>query len=400
MTPDSVAIVGASLAGLSVLRELRAAGFTGPVTVIGEETHRPYDRPPLSKAFLHDGPRPDLALADAAELDELSASWLLGTRATGLSSQSADHHTVEVDGGAEVTAEAVVVATGARARTLPGHRALAGVHSLRTLDDAEALRRSLRGCARLVVIGAGFIGAEVASTAAARGADVTVVEAAALPLAHAFGDAVAASCAAMHGAHGVRLRTGVGVQGLSGSDRVEEVVLADGTRLPADAVVVGIGARPNTEWLNHPQIVLHHPSGGIRTDACGRTDVRGVYALGDCAAAFSPDHGEHHRSEHWTNATTQAKAVAAAIAGTAVPPSATPYMWSDQYGHRLQFAGHRTGSDTLRVVDGDLSDDSFVAVYERDEQVVAVFARDNARLFTRYRKQIDRARLELASLPA
>lgn len=400
MTPHSVAIVGASLAGLSALRELRAAGYAGRVTVIGDEIHPPYDRPPLSKVFLHDGPRPDLTLAGAAELDELDAAWLLGARATGLSSTPGDQHTVEIDGGPDITVDAVIVATGARARTLPVRASLAGVHSLRTLDDAEALQQSLRDCRRLVVIGAGFIGAEVASTAAARGAEVTVVEAATLPMAHVFGDAVAASCAAMHAAHGVELRTGVGVQALSGAERVEAVLLTDGTRLPADAVVVGIGAQPNTEWLDHPQIALHHPSRGIRTDACGRTDAPGVYALGDCAAAFSPDHGDHHRSEHWTNATAQAKLVAAAIAGTPMPPAAAPYMWSDQYGHRLQFAGHRTGRDTVRLVDGDLSDDSFVAVYERDNRVVAVFARDNARLFTRYRKQLDRARLEAAPIPA
>ncbi len=378
-------VVGASLAGLSVVRELRAAGFAEAITVVGDEVHLPYDRPPLSKAFLAEDC--DLGLVPQDDLDALTVNWLLGKPASNVTTGPDGRHTVEIAGVPAATAEVVVLATGARARRLPGAQ-VAGVHTLRTLDDALALRRSLQQCARLVVIGAGFIGAEVASTAAEQGIDVTIVEACEKPLERPLGDVIAASCTALHDANGVRLLTGAGVDRLRcDGNRVHGVFLTDGTELSADVVVVGIGAQPNTEWLSHPAIVTGN---GFRADACGRTAVAGIYALGDCAATFDPQLDTHHRSEHWTNATAQAKTVAAAITGRDRPAPAAPYFWSKQYGHQLQFAGYRTDDDTVQIVDGDPAAGPFVATYERGGRVVAVFARDNARLFTRYRKQIER----------
>jgi 3-phenylpropionate/trans-cinnamate dioxygenase ferredoxin reductase component len=387
--PGSVAVVGASLAGLSTVRELRAAGFTGGITVVGDEPHLPYDRPPLSKEFLAPGQHDaSLVLADDTDLTGLDAQWLLGHRAIGLSTGSDGRHTVALDGGSAVTADAVVLATGARARWLPGCRALAGVHTLRSLDDARALRDSLSRARRLVVIGAGFIGAEVASTARAHGIDVTVVEMADSPLAGVLGAQIAGACTALHALNGVRLLTGTCVRELLGEGRVGGVVLDDGSRLDADAVVIGIGAVPNTEWIEHPDIDVDR---GVRTDARCLTGAPSVYAVGDCARTYDHQLGEHHRSEHWTSATTQARVVAAALLGVAPPRPAAPYFWSHQYGRQLQFAGYRRPGDTMRLVDGELTGSSFVALYERDGVAVGVFAMDNPRLFTKYRKQIERA---------
>ena len=388
MIPASVAVVGASLAGLSTVRELRAAGFAGVITVVGDEPHPPYDRPPLSKDYLAGAHDVSLALAGDADLDGLDAQWLLGHRAIGLSTGNDGRHTVALDGGARVTADAVVLATGARARWLPACRAMAGVHTLRSLDDARALRDSLSRAQRLVVVGAGFIGAEVASTARSHGIDVTVVEMADAPLAGILGAEIASACADLHAANGVRLLTGTCVRELLGEDRVTGVVLSDGNLLAADAVVIGIGAVPNTEWIEHPDIDVDR---GVRTDALCRTGAATVYAVGDCARTYDHQLGEHHRSEHWTSATTQARVVAAAIMRVPPPRPSAPYFWSHQYRRQLQFAGYRRAGDVVRLVDGDPAGSSFVALYERYGVAVGVFAMDNPRLFTKYRKQIERA---------
>jgi 3-phenylpropionate/trans-cinnamate dioxygenase ferredoxin reductase subunit len=393
--PASIVVVGASLAGLSAVRELRAAGYEGTVTVIGDEPHMPYDRPPLSKEFLTS--EPSIELAESDDIDALRAEWRLGRAAVGLTTEDDGGHTVTLDDGSMLTADAVILATGARARSLPGCPALRGVHTLRTVDDARALRGSLENAQRLVVIGAGFIGAEVASTAASRGIDVTVVEMSAAPLAGLLGEEVAAACTRLHGQHGVRLLTGVGVAEVTGEDRVTGVRLDDGTELPADAVVVGVGAVPNTEWLTHPAITVEH---GFRTDDACRTGAPGVYAVGDCAISFNAHLGKHHRSEHWTNATQQARVVTAAILGSAPAPATAPYFWSKQYGRQLQFAGHRQPGDVVRFIDGDPSAASFVALYEREGVANAVFAMDNPRLFTRHRKLIERQLAEQLSARA
>lgn len=379
---ERIAIVGASLAGLAAARALRGQSFAGEIVVIGAERHQPYDRPPLSKDFLTGAcSAADLRLGDEDD-DDLGVRWRLGTPAARL---DPGNRRIVLRDGEEITADGVVLATGARARRLPGTDGLANVHTLRTLDDAVALRADLRPGARLVVIGAGFIGAEVAASARSLGLDVTVVEALPTPLAGPLGAEMGAVCAGLHADHGVRLLTGVPVARLTGSGRAEAVELADGTRLPADVVLAGIGAQPDVEWLAGSGLTL---AGGVVTDASGATNLPTVVATGDCAVSYSPYAGRAVRAEHWTHAFEQpAAAVATLLGGTGRAPG-VPYFWSDQYGVRLQFAGHREHGDTVRVVEGDPAQRSFLAVYERHGQPVAVLGMNQTRLFTRWRRQL------------
>jgi 3-phenylpropionate/trans-cinnamate dioxygenase ferredoxin reductase subunit len=379
----TIAVVGASLAGLSAARALRARSFDGRLVVIGDEPHAPYDRPPLSKDLLAGtSTLEDVALGTAAD-EALDLEWRLGTAAVGLDPST---RSVRLSDGSEVRADGVVLATGARARRLPGTEGLAGVHVLRTLDDALALRADLLTARSLVVIGAGFIGAEVASTARGLGLDVTVVEALPVPLAGPLGAEMGAVCAGLHADHGTRLLTGTGVARLVGAPRVEAVELADGRRLPADVVVVGIGAVPNVEWLAGSGVPL---ADGVLTDARGATGLPGVVAVGDCAAVWSPEAGRAVRSEHWTHALEQpATAVAALLGEEPSGPAPVPYFWSEQYGSRIQFAGSRRDGDAVRVLEGDPAGRSFLAVYEREGRPVAVLGVDQPRLFTRWRRQL------------
>lgn len=380
-------MVGASLAGLSAARSLRKQGYDGRLVVIGDEFHRPYDRPPLSKEFLA-GTLGEADLALETDDEELAAEWLLGVRATGL-----DHaeRAVRLADGRTLRADGIVIATGAAARTLPGSEGLAGVHTLRTLDDARALRDELGRGGRLVVIGGGFIGAEVASTAYALGVDVTVIEAAPTPLAGPLGETMGAVVSALHADHGVRLLCGVGVKGLSGESRVDAVLLEDGRSVPADIVVVGVGARPCVEWLEGSGVALDN---GVKCGADGRTSLAGVVAVGDCANWYDPRAGSHRRVEHWTGALERpAAAVATLLAGGAVEPGVPrpPYFWSDQYGVKIQFAGSAVGADSVTVEEGAPGDRNVLAVYRRADRPVAVLGMNQPRLFTRWRKQLNAA---------
>ncbi|MFD7818268.1 NAD(P)/FAD-dependent oxidoreductase [Streptomyces sp. NPDC059785] len=404
----TVTVVGASLSGLYAARELRAQGFDGRLVVVGEESHGPYDRPPLSKDFLLGGtPEERLTLTDPGETADLDAEWLLGVRAHGLDARG---RAVLPDGGRTVPTDGVVIATGATARRLPGPR-LTGVHTLRTLDDARALRAELAlGTRRVVVIGGGFIGAETASSCAALGHDVTVVEAAALPLVPQLGPAMAAVCAALHRRGGVRLLTGTGVTELHGTaDRncngtdnetgngtrdntyaagrgVTGVELSDGRILPADTVIVGIGAVPATGWLAGSPLALHD---GVLCDYGCVTALPQVVAVGDVARVGGD------RTEHWTSATEQPRvAVRNLLAGrTRDSFRSVPCFWSDQYGSRVQFAGRYREGDAVRVVEGAVEDgapgaDGLLARYERDGRTTAVLSIDRPRPFTRARRTL------------
>ena len=377
--PRSVTIVGAGLAGHAAARALRAQGFTGPVTVIGDEDEAPYDRPPLSKEFLAGtATEADLALAGAGE--DLDLTWRLGSRAVGLDVAG---RTVRLADGCAVTADAVLIATGSRARTLPD--TLAGVHTLRTLHDARALRAELQSGQRLVVIGAGFIGAEIAATAKGLGLDVTVVEAAPTPLAGPLGPEMGAAVAALHRRHGVSLECGVPVLGLTGTDRVTGVRLADDRVVDADLVVVGIGAEPAVDWLADSGLEL---TGGLVCSAVGLAAPR-IYGVGDCSAWFDPVHGHPVRVEHWTDSRDRAAvAVTALLGGPARPPARPPYFWSDQYGVRIQFAGRRLGDEDVTVESGDLDTDDLLAVYRRDGRPTAVLAMNHPQQFMRFRKSL------------
>ncbi|WP_405816910.1 FAD-dependent oxidoreductase [Streptomyces sp. NBC_01390] len=380
----TVAVVGASLAGLSAARSLRKQGYDGRLVLIGDEAHRPYDRPPLSKEFLA-GTLGEAELGLEADGEDLGAEWLLGTRAIGLDRTD---RSVRLADGRGVRADGIVIATGAAARTLPGADGLTGVHTLRTLDDARALRDELALGGRLVVIGGGFIGAEVASTAYALGLDVTVVEAAPTPLAGPLGETMGAVVSGLHADHGVRLLCGTGVKGLSGERRVEAVLLADGRSVPADIVVVGVGARPCVDWLAGSGVALEN---GVKCGADGRTSLAGVVAVGDCANWYDPRVGAHRRVEHWTGALERpAAAVAALLAGGAVEPGVPrpPYFWSDQYGVKIQFVGYSGGADSVTVEEGAVGDRNVLAVYRRGGEPVAALGMNQPRLFVRWRKQL------------
>lgn len=386
----TISVVGASLAGLYTAQALRDQGYEGRLVVIGDELHRPYDRPPLSKGFL--AGKVD---ADVLRLEDpdaaLDAEWILGSAAVSLDTT---HRVVGLANGETVQSDAVVIATGARARSLPDTAGLKGVHVLRTLDDAVALRDDLVSGARLVVIGAGFIGGEVASTASSLGLDVTVVEAMATPLAGPLGLEMGTVVSGLHEHHGVRLRCGVSMRRLVGGERVEGVELADGTMLPADVVVVGIGAIPNTEWLAGSGVAVGN---GVECDHEGRTSVPGVVAVGDCASWHDLRLDRAHRVEHWTGAMERpARAVAALLRGAGASsetpaPTSVPYFWSDQYDVRIQFAGHAEEADSVTVEEGSAESRSLLAVYRRGDVPVAVLGMNQPRLFGRWRRELNAA---------
>lgn len=384
-----VVVVGASLAGLSAARALRAQGFAGELVLVGDEPHRPYDRPPLSKAFL--AGRVDVAdLALEDEDDDLDARWLLGLRATSL---DAGTRTLTLSDGSELRADGIVVATGARARTLPDAAGvadatgLAGVHTLRSLDDALALRQELLPGRRLVVVGAGFIGAETASTARSLGLEVTVVEAMPTPLSGPLGVEMGSVVAQLHTDHGVTLVCGAGVRRLTGTGRVDGVELADGRLLPADVVLVGIGAVPNIEWLEGSGLEL---GDGILCDAGGLTNRPGIVAVGDCAAWLEGASGRRRRVEHWTEALERPKvAVASLLSGSSTGASTRPpYFWSDQYDACIQFAGSAQGSEAVTIEIGDPAERSFLATYRTEGELVAVLGVNQVRQFSRWRRQL------------
>lgn len=381
----SVTVVGASLAGHATAKALRRCGFPGTITMIGDENVRPYDRPPLSKDFLT-GVTTELELALELEDEALDAQWLLGVRATALEPAT---RTVTLDNGSNVTSDAVVLATGSRARRLPG--APPGVHTVRTLADATALRDELRPGVRLAVIGAGFIGAEIASTARSLGVHVTVIEAAPTPLARPLGPEMGAVVAALHARHGVRLQCGVPVARLLGSARVTGVLLTDGTEIPADVVVAGIGASPAVEWLQESgvEIAPAGAGGGVVCDAVGATGFPGIYAVGDCSAWFDDVRGRHHRIEHWTDSRDRPAILVAAMLGLpASTPVRPPYFWSDQYGVKIQFAGRREGGEEVTVEAGSAEGGDLLAVYRRNGEPVAVLGMNQPKLFTRWRKEL------------
>ncbi|QWC84628.1 FAD-dependent oxidoreductase [Nocardioidaceae bacterium] len=365
--PDRLVVVGASLAGLRACEAARKAGFEGEVVLVGAEQHLPYDRPPLSKEFL--APASEAAattLRTAEDLAEKGVELRLGVRATALTpSTDADRPggTVTLEDGSgsseELAYDALVVATGAHVRTLPDVPELAGLHYLRTLDDARAIEAALVDGARVVVIGAGFIGSEIASAGVKRGLDVTVVEADETPLRRAVGEQMGVRLAAVHDDAGTRLlRATTVARVLADADgkRVAGVELADGTTLAADLVVVGIGAAPTTDWLDGSGIELDPRDGGVVCDEHLATSVPGVYAAGDVAAWHNPLLGERQRLEHWTSAAEQGGAAGrnavAAMSGQEGTAYATvPYFWSDWYDHRIQMVGWPRGEEVALFVD-------------------------------------------------
>lgn len=367
---DRIVIVGASLAGLRAAEELRTQGHAGPVTIVGDEPHRPYDRPPLSKQVLAGTKPPEsTALAVAGgSLDALDLDWRIGESATGL--DLADR-TVLLGGGERLAYDGLVIATGASPKRLPGTDHLDGVHTLRTLDDCEAIRAALVASPRRVaVVGAGFIGAEVAATCRGLGIEVSLIEALPVPLERGLGPAMGAVVADLHRDHGVDVRLGVGVVLIDGGDRVERVRLTDGTVLDVDLVVIGIGVGPNTGWLEGSGLTIDN---GVVCDATCLAAPR-VVAAGDVARWPNRRFGEVMRVEHWDNAIAMGTHAAhTLLAGpAAVPYEPVPWFWSDQYDRKIQLAGRAGPDDTVEVVSGSVEERRFVALYGRDGKVVGV----------------------------
>jgi NADPH-dependent 2,4-dienoyl-CoA reductase/sulfur reductase-like enzyme len=369
--PARVVVVGASAGGLATAEALRKFGYAGDVTLIGEEVHLPYDRPPLSKEVLSGDLDPDrLQLRPTADIDALRLDLRLGQTATGVDLSS---RTVTLAGGATVGYDALVVATGVRPRRLPGTDGVRGVHVLRTLEDALTLKGRLRPGRRLVVVGAGFIGAEATAVARRLGLEVTLLEPAVVPLAHALGEYVGRALTRAHHDHDVDLRTGVTVETvLSRDSEVTGVRLADGSEVAGQDVVVGIGTHPNTEWLSDSGLQLDN---GLVCDEFSMA-APGVYGVGDVARWHNPLFGVTMRIEHRTNAAEQGLAVARnLLEPTARRPFApVPYFWSDQYDLKIQAYGNLRGHEEVAVVDGDLGTNRFIAAYRNGDRLVGIVA--------------------------
>ncbi|WP_329411466.1 FAD-dependent oxidoreductase [Nocardia vinacea] len=365
--PESVLIVGASAAGLSTAEALLRNGYQGSITILGAEPELPYDRPPLSKQILAGAWEPEKAqLRPTTQLVAMPMDLVLGETAVALDPVN---HIVHAESGLSVQADAVVIATGVRARTLPGVDALAGVHVLRTLEDAVALRADLLRATRLVVVGEGVLGSEIAATARTMGLDVTVVGPLLAPMAGQLGPVIAPLLGDLHTERGVRLRLGTGVSGfIHDGARVGGVRLDTGEELPADVVVVAVGAVPATDWLTDSGLTLDN---GVVCDSYCRA-AQGVYAAGDVARWHDDHVGGMVRMENRTNATEQAATVAANLLGAEQPYTPVPYFWTDQFDTKIQVHGTLpTGAD-VEIVDGSTDGRRFVARYTLDGRVTGV----------------------------
>jgi 3-phenylpropionate/trans-cinnamate dioxygenase ferredoxin reductase subunit len=376
-----VVIVGASLAGLRAAQGARAGGFDGELVVVGDEPHLPYTRPPLSKELLAGEAEAEGVLLPS---DTVDAQWRLGVPATRL--DRARRRVVLADGD-EVPYDRLILATGSRARRWPGAGAeLEGVHVLRSLDDGIALRAALERRPRVVVVGVGFIGCEVAQTARKQGLDVTLIDVAPKPMLP-LGPQLGEWCADLHRDHGVDLRLRTGVAALHGGSRVEAVELADGARVPADLVVVGMGTLPNTEWLAGSGLQV---SPGLECDATltavGDPDILGA---GDIVSWPHPlAGGDAIRIEHWTVAAEQGQQAGRNVLlapQERKPYDQPPYFWSDQYDVKIQSLGLPTRAARLELLEATDDRSRFIYGGERDGRLVGVIAINAARRLGSYR---------------
>ena len=396
--PRHVLVIGASLAGLRTAEALRQAGFDGGLAVVGAETHAPYSRPPLTKAALVDGP--EMSTLKLPQLDELEATWTLGVSATSVDLAARE---VRLDTGETVRFDGLVIATGARPRRLPRSVGAAGVHHIRTVDDALALHQDLAEPGqRVLVVGAGFLGSEVASTAASLGHQVVLVEATAGPMLGALGPELSAYCAAVHRSRGVDLRTSTTLESLTPAEDSagqSVAILADHvdgsrSRVDADIVVAALGAVPNIDWLGGSGLAV---DGGVVTDVSltalndAGDPVAGVVAVGDVARVPQPLlDGAACRVEHWATAVGQSRVAAATLMGA--PPQAAPLLpsfWTDQHGIQIRGIGLPGAADTSTVVDGAVHDHRFVVTRTRRGRLVGVVAVNNTPALFRYRAELE-----------
>jgi NADPH-dependent 2,4-dienoyl-CoA reductase/sulfur reductase-like enzyme len=389
-----VVIAGASLAGVSAAQALREADFTGEIVLLGDEPHRPYDRPPLSKEALSNEALSNEGPSKQALPEGPVPRWLrpdgwyrehgidlrLGVTAAALDPSG---RRVILADGAEIDYDGLVLATGARPAPLPAALAAPGVLTLRTVEDSAALRPALGAGQRVLVIGAGFIGLEVAATAQSVGAQATLVEVAMAPLARALGDQVGEWIAGRHRAAGADVRCGPPVQRISAGPDGYQAVLGDGTVLSADVIVAAMGVQPAVDWLRGSGLRI---GDGVLCDECCRTSVPGVVAAGDLARWYNPLFDEDMRIEHWTNAVEQGRAAALTLLGHPAAYAPVPYFWSDQNGMRIRFAGRAYAAAEVRIE--DRGDGSMVALFQRDGLIRGVLCVDTLRELPVRRLQI------------
>ncbi|CQD06436.1 ferredoxin reductase [Mycobacterium lentiflavum] len=356
-------IVGGGLAAARTAEQLRRSEYTGPVTIVSDEVHLPYDRPPLSKEVLRKEVD-DVALKPREFYDENNITLRLGAAATGLDTVA---QTLTLSDGTSIGYDELVIATGLVPRRIPAFPDLEGIRVLRSFDESMALREHAAKAHNAVVIGAGFIGCEVAASLRSMGVEVVLVEPQPTPLASVLGEQIGELVSRLHRNEGVDVRTGIGVAEVRGDGHVDTVVLSDGTELAADLVVVGIGSRPATEWLDGSGVDVDN---GVICDEAGRTSAPNVWALGD-VASWRDATGHQARVEHWSNVADQARVVVPAMLGQQVPSiTVVPYFWSDQYDVKIQCLGEPEATDIVHLVEDDGR--KFLAYYERDGVVVGV----------------------------
>lgn len=378
-----ILIVGGGLASQRCVETLRSRGYDGRIRVVCGEPELPYDRPPLSKGLLAGELRDrDVAFRDPDWYLEQRVELILDRRAARLDARK---HAVELGDGTTLRYDKVLIATGSEARRLASLEGYANVHYLRTIEDSRRLRDEVSHGTRLVIVGAGFIGQEVAATARRAGAEVTIVEALPAPLAGVVGEDVGRRLMKMHDEEGVEVRLSTMLEGARGNGTVEELALTGGGKLECDAVVVGVGVSPAAEWLEGSGL----ETDGVLTDHAGRTTLPDVFAAGDVATSFDHRLGEHRRTEHWDAAARQGTAAARAMLGEEPDHPPVPSFWSDQYGLRIQYAGHADLADEVRL-EGKPGARDFAVVYSRDGEPVGALTVDNPRAFARLRKRIER----------
>ncbi len=360
---SGIVIVGGGLAAARIAEQLRRSDYSGRITIVSDEVHLPYDRPPLSKEVLRKE-ADDVALKPREWYDEQDITLRLGSAATGLDTAA---RTLTLADGTELGYDELVIATGLVPRRIPSFPDLEGIRVLRSFDESMALREHASSARHAVVVGAGFIGCEVAASLRSLGVDVALVEPQPTPLAAVLGEQIGELVARLHRAEGVDVRLGVGVAEVRGKGHVDTVVLTDGTELPADLVVVGIGSHPATEWLAGSGVEVDD---GVICDDAGRTSAPNVWALGD-VASWRDATGHQARVEHWSNVADQARVVAPAMLGQELPSVVVvPYFWSDQYDVKIQCLGEPEATDIVHLVeDGGRK---FLAYYERDGVLVGV----------------------------
>ena len=362
-TSGGIVIVGGGLGAARTAEQLRRSEYAGPITIVSDEGHLPYDRPPLSKEVLR-AETDDVTLKPAEFYDENDITVLLGK---GARSVTTDAMTVTLTDGSELGYDELIIATGLVPKRIPSFPELPGIHVLRSFDESLKLRREADSARHAVVVGAGFIGCEVAASLRGLGVDVVLVEPQPAPLASVLGERIGSLVARLHRAEGVDVRCGIGVGEVRGTDKVEKVVLSDGTELDADLVVVGIGSHPATAWLEGSGVAVDN---GVVCDAAGRASAPHVWAIGD-VASWRNTVGHQVRVEHWSNVADQARALVPAMLGKDAPTAVTvPYFWSDQYDVKIQCLGEPEATDIVHVVEDDGR--KFLAFYERDGVVAGV----------------------------